>query len=303
MSEKILIDNTLFTKAIIFASSYHRNQVRKGSDTPYILHPLEVMQNLYLMGASKALMIAGLLHDTVEDTEATLEDINNTFGPEIMSLVASHTEMHKELPWHRRKEQALADCSKATKEEQMLVLADKLANIRSMSRDYQSCGETLWERFNKGFKDQAWYYHGGVRSLQQLENYPETATYYLEFKELVYNLFGEPEAYICEADLENQELVIAETKESYVTLNIEENCLTLHGDEFGSSDIGSDSYEYSIALDTENTHHLLLQIRKDFGQEITLKDIFKRQLCVDGRYFSFLRYCEKNNITFLMESF
>ncbi len=303
MQDTNLSNNVLFTKAITFATQRHQGQFRKGTAIPYIIHPLEVMHNLFLMEASISLMIAGLLHDTVEDTETTLEELHQSFGAEITALVASHTEMNKELPWRKRKEQALAACAKATKEEQMLVLADKLANIRAMVRDFKQCGDELWERFNKGFKDQAWYYHGGVKALKQLENYPNTTNYYLEFKSLVYELFGEPEAYVDATDLENQELIIAETKENFVSIIIDNGKLTLYGEEFGSSDIGSDSYEYSIALDFENTNHLLLQIRKDFGQEEILKNIFKTHLCIDGRYFTFLRYCEKHKIKYLMESF
>jgi len=303
MTELELQENALLNEAIIYATKCHAKQLRKGTDIPYIVHPLEVMHILFLMQADKALLAAGVLHDVAEDTNATLEDIAAEFNQEIAALVASHTEMHKELPWQYRKKQALEDCFKANKREQMLVLADKLSNIRAMTRNFAELGDKLWLRFNRGPKEQAWYYHGGVKALAKLAEYPDTAPFYAEFKELVYALFGEPEVVIFEEDLIDQELVIAETKENYVTVKIASGALALNGEEFGSSDIGSDSYEYSISLDQSNTNKLLLQVRKDFGQAILLKDIFKNNICINGRYFSFLRYCDKYDIKYNMESF
>lgn len=297
------INNSLLSQAIIYATNAHLEQKRKGTELPYIVHPLEVMQNLLVMDADIPLLCAGVLHDVVEDTDKTLEDIEQNFGQEIKSLVASHTETNKSLPWKERKVQALAHCAQATKAEQMLVLADKLSNIRAMCRDYAKVGVELWKRFNKGPKEQAWYYHGGVKALSKLATYPDTEASYTEFKELVYQLFGEPEAYINDSDLEEQEITVADNKETLVTVLISYGALTLNGEEFGSSDIGSDSYEYSIALDPQQTEKLLLQLRKEFGQELSLKEIFQKHICIDGRYFTFLRYCEKHQIKYLMDTF
>ena len=179
----------MLNDAIAFAVEKHRNGLRKGTRMPYIVHPLEVMHNLLLMGADKKLMAAGVLHDTVEDTDATLEIIAEKFGHEIASLVASHTEEDKSLPWKRRKEIALEHLSHASKREQMLVLADKLSNMRAIARDYESIGEKLWERFNKGKADQAWYYSSGVKALEALSGYADTCLLYGEFETLVKKVF------------------------------------------------------------------------------------------------------------------
>ena len=184
-----LDENKMLNDAIAFAVEKHRNGLRKGTRMPYIVHPLEVMHNLLLMGADKKLMAAGVLHDTVEDTDATLEIIAEKFGHEIASLVASHTEEDKSLPWKRRKEIALEHLSHASKREQMLVLADKLSNMRAIARDYESIGEKLWERFNKGKADQAWYYSSGVKALEALSGYADTCLLYGEFETLVKKVF------------------------------------------------------------------------------------------------------------------
>ena len=86
-----LVENDMLNNAIVYAVEKHRNGLRKGTKMPYIVHPLEVMHNLMLMGADKNLMTAGVLHDTVEDTDATLEEIAAKFGADVAALVSSHT--------------------------------------------------------------------------------------------------------------------------------------------------------------------------------------------------------------------
>lgn len=183
-------DNYLLTEAIQFATYWHREGLRKGTDMPYIVHPLEVMHNLYLMGADKKLMAAGVLHDVVEDTPVTIQMIQEIFGKEVAILVDSHTEHNKELPWEERKCIALTELACSPQRVQMLVLADKLANIRAMNRDYKVVGVDLWKRFNRGKDKQAWYYHRGAHALSKLANNEATAPAYQEFCSLVEQLFG-----------------------------------------------------------------------------------------------------------------
>ena len=80
LSEAELLENEMLTNAIAYAVEMHKGGLRKGTNIPYIVHPLEVMHILFEMGADKKLMAAGVLHDTVEDTKATLEDIEERFG-------------------------------------------------------------------------------------------------------------------------------------------------------------------------------------------------------------------------------
>ena len=186
-----LAENELLNNAIAFAVEKHKNGLRKGTKMPYIVHPMEVMHNLMLMGADKNLMAAGVLHDTVEDTDATLEEIAEKFGKDVASLVASHTEKDKSLPWKKRKDIALEHLKHANKREQMLVLADKLSNMRAIARDYDKIQDKLWERFNRGKEDQAWYYGKGAEALMKLGKYEDTKSLYWEFIKLVELVFNE----------------------------------------------------------------------------------------------------------------
>lgn len=191
LTEAEVLENELLNDAIAYAVKMHKDGLRKGTNIPYIVHPLEVMNILLLMKADKKLMATGVLHDTVEDTEATLENIAKYFGEEVADLVASHTEQNKNLPWRERKEIALDHLEKANEREKMLVLADKLSNIRAMARDYDAVGDKLWERFNQGKEQQTWYYNKAKEALLELKTNPCVAPFYHEFTELVDYVFSE----------------------------------------------------------------------------------------------------------------
>lgn len=176
-------------EACKYAAEKHLNQKRKGKNVPYIVHPLEVMVILYRMGADVELIAAGVLHDTVEDTDATIEDIKTMFGDDVAELVAAHTE-DKSLVWEERKELSCKELINAPKRLQMLVLADKLSNIREMAQDIAKDGDELWKRFKRGKDAQKWYYELGVDCLKGMSKYNNTKWAYDEFKTLVTKVFG-----------------------------------------------------------------------------------------------------------------
>ena len=183
-------DNALLNKAIIYAVEKHSGQLRKGTHIPYIVHPMEVMAILNEMRAGMTVMIAGVLHDTIEDTSATVDDIINNFGEDVAELVASHTE-DKSKTWFQRKSAGLEHLREGSFELKCLVLADKLSNIRNMARDARIEGEEYWDRFNAPKEKQAWYYYGAADALKELANYEYTKTRYEEFRSLVEETFGE----------------------------------------------------------------------------------------------------------------
>ena len=172
-----LAENELLNDAITYAATMHRSGLRKGMTMPYIVHPLEVMHILEVMTGDKYLMAAGVLHDVVEDTSATLEDVYARFGDDIGALVEGHTEKHKEDPWEKRKEEALAHLAKADAREQKLVLADKLANMRAIAHDYAKYGENLWQRFKRG-KDAADAYYEQGKKYEMNDEQEKAVTYY-----------------------------------------------------------------------------------------------------------------------------
>lgn len=148
-----------YFEAIDFAEKAHWGQYRKGNRIPYIIHPLSVMEILIRNNAKEEVVIAGILHDVVEDTNYTLDDINEKFGDEVAKLVECASELEKNLPWEQRKQHTI-DFLQTVKDKDILYLicADKLHNVTSMKADYEKIGDELWTKFKHGREKQKWYY-------------------------------------------------------------------------------------------------------------------------------------------------
>lgn len=159
-------------QALIAASKSHRDQCRKNSDIPYITHPVTVGMMLMKAGYDDDIVAAGILHDTVEDTHLTLMDIQREFGPRIAKIVEGCSEPNKSLPWKERKEHTIEFLRTANEEIRVVACADKLHNIRSIVQDHEQIGDSVWDRFNAGKDQQAWYYTNIVESLGYLSSFP-----------------------------------------------------------------------------------------------------------------------------------
>ena len=155
----------LVEEAILYATVMHQGKVRKRKNIPVILHSLEVAQILSTLTEDREIIAAGILHDIVEDTNGTMDEIRLRFGDRVALLVDSETEIFfpdedREKSWKRRKQQSLLKLKDSTDTGvKMLWLADKLANIRSLARDFSENGESVWSYFHQ--KDPAmhcWYY-------------------------------------------------------------------------------------------------------------------------------------------------
>ena len=183
----------IFDEAIIFATKAHSGAFRKGTSIPYITHPIEAAAIVATMTNNKNVLAAAVLHDTIEDTDATINDIKEIFGEEVARLVATESENKRDnLPsgstWKIRKQETLDHLKDATEEEKMITLGDKLSNIRAIYRDYFTIGDKLWERFNQKDKNQhAWYYKTIAERLSDLSD----SFAYQEYVELVNKVFGE----------------------------------------------------------------------------------------------------------------
>lgn len=183
-------------EAICFATACHAGQVRKLANTPYILHPLEVASIIGTITNDEDTMIAGLLHDTVEDCGLDPKVIREKFGARVAALVQCETEdklsdRPPEETWVQRKAESLL-ILKTTKDLSVKImwLGDKLSNIRSFHREYMKVGDAVWQPLNqKDPKMQAWYYKTIAKYLSELG---DTAAY-KEYTEHVNAMFGEEE--------------------------------------------------------------------------------------------------------------
>ena len=126
----------------------NKNTHRKSSTIPYIVHPLDVASPLMKNNAPNHVVIAGLLHDVVEDEDYTLSDIRDEFGDEVATLVDGAFEPEELInadegtskTWPERKAHTIDFIKNADRDMKLLSCADKLANIRDIIRDYDRAG-------------------------------------------------------------------------------------------------------------------------------------------------------------------
>ena len=187
------IDTTLVTRAVIFAAQAHDGAVRKGTSIPYIVHPMEAAAIAAGLTDDPEVIAAAVLHDTVEDTTTTLDQIEAAFGPRVAELVEAESEDKRENQkaedtWELRKQETIDHLQQCTdRDVKILALADKLSNLRAIRRDYLAVGDELWDRFHQKDPEKiGWYYRSFVGACAELDGMPA----YAEYKELVEKVFG-----------------------------------------------------------------------------------------------------------------
>ena len=183
----------LVSEAIAFAVKAHDGMRRKKSASPYILHPMEAAVIVGTMTDDQHLIAAAALHDVVEDAGITIREIEERFGNRVRELVQSETEDKRadqppEETWRIRKEESLTVLKNTDDIGVLMVwLGDKLANMRSIYRDWKVEGDAMWQRFNqKNVDEQAWYYRSIVKLTERLSD----TSAWLEYKTLTELVFG-----------------------------------------------------------------------------------------------------------------
>jgi (p)ppGpp synthase/HD superfamily hydrolase len=156
----------LVEAALLFAARAHDGQRRKGTDMPYIVHPVGVMLALVQAGETDPeLLAAALLHDTVEDTGVSLAQLREHFGERVARIVEGCSEPDKSDTWEHRKQHTVSYLRTAPRDTLLVSAADKLNNVLSMRADHAELGERLWSRFKRGRAETAWYYRAVTDSL------------------------------------------------------------------------------------------------------------------------------------------
>lgn len=181
-------DTAFFDKAVVFATQAHSGSERRGKGYPYLIHPMEAVSIVASITNDPEMLVAALLHDTVEDTEVTLDQIRREFGDRVADLVAHETApLPDEMPWRTRKEAQLALLAHAPYDSKVVAIGDKLSNMRALAADYKVLGDLLWKRFHapNGKEDIAWYYRSLAGVLSELNG---TAAFQ-EFERLIEETF------------------------------------------------------------------------------------------------------------------
>ena len=185
------LDSTLLDRAIVFAVRAHAGTERRGKGFPYIVHPMEAVEIAATMTPDQEVLAAAVLHDTVEDTDVTIEQIRSEFGERVASFVATESdEPHQRLDsvenWRARKQAAINRIARASRDAKIVALGDKLSNMRAIARDYADQGDRLWNLFHsKNPKDHEWHYRGLADALSELRD----TVAYKEFETLINQVF------------------------------------------------------------------------------------------------------------------
>jgi len=190
MANKFM-DTDLLDRAIVFAVKAHHNSERRGKGFPYIVHPMEAVEIVATITPDQELLAAAALHDTIEDTDVTMEQIRAGFGDRIANLVQAESDrivegVSEEESWRDRKQAAIDQLAAASHDAKIVAMGDKLSNMRAIWRDYQVKGDELWKIFHVTDKSlHEWHYRGLAASLSELSD----TFAYKEFVRLIDEVF------------------------------------------------------------------------------------------------------------------
>jgi (p)ppGpp synthase/HD superfamily hydrolase len=161
-----------FESALVYANQLHANQVRKGSNVPYISHLLSVAALVLEDGGTEEEAIAALLHDAIEDQGGakTREEIRQKFGEKVVAIVngCTDSEVIPKPPWKERKQRYIKHISEASLEVRRVSLADKLHNARSILADWYRIGEAVWDKFKGAKEGTLWFYRSFIAAQQEV---------------------------------------------------------------------------------------------------------------------------------------
>jgi GTP pyrophosphokinase len=152
-------------EALDYAADAHRDQIRKGTDIPYLAHPIGVCSLTLDYGGDEDQAIGALLHDVIEDCgEAHGPSIRAQFGDRVADIVIGCTDGTADAsgvkpPWRARKEAFLRHLQHADEGMLLVSACDKLHNARAIGADRRVEGDRVFERFTASRADTLWYYN------------------------------------------------------------------------------------------------------------------------------------------------
>ena len=165
-------------KAKEFAINAHKGQIRKSDkEKPMIIHPINVADILSEYGFDDNVVAAGYLHDVIEDTKYTKEDLLKAFNEDILSLVLGDTEKDKSLSWEERKIETINIVKDLDLRHKSIVCADKISNLEDMRIIFETRGEKDFSAFKRGYEKQKWYYTEVYNSLIYNEDLQQESFY------------------------------------------------------------------------------------------------------------------------------
>lgn len=186
------MNTALFDKAAKFAIKAHADSERRGKGFPYVIHVMEAAEIVASITNDQELLAAAMLHDVVEDTDVTEEEIRKEFGDRIADLVAGESDPVFEgesvyESWKKRKEFAISRLANESRDGKIIALGDKLSNMRAIARDFNEKGDALWDIFHAPDPHlHEWHYRELARAMEELSD----TEAYKEFIRLIDETFS-----------------------------------------------------------------------------------------------------------------
>lgn len=162
-------------KAISVSAEKHLGQKRKNTGKPFVVHPFSVAFILSEYTKDEDLIVAGLLHDVLEDTKGyTFLDMKKDFGLRVAEIVRELSEDKApygikipKLTWKLRKSRALQVLKNSNQDVMIVCAADKIHNLRSIEKNYKEQGNKIWKKFNASPEKKFWYYEEVIKILKK----------------------------------------------------------------------------------------------------------------------------------------
>ena len=170
------LNTELLDRAIIFAVKAHAGTERRGKGFPYIVHPMEAVEIVATITPDQELLAAAALHDVIEDTDISADELRAEFGDRIANLVVAESDVFpegisEEDSWRARKQAARDRLAAAPRDAKIVAMGDKLSNMRAIARDYAVKGDELRKIFHAPDpSDHEWHYRGLANSLRDLKD-------------------------------------------------------------------------------------------------------------------------------------
>ena len=183
------LETSFFDEAVRFAVEAHHGTERRGKGYPYIIHPMEAAAIVATMTNDQEMLAAAVLHDTIEDTDVTIEQIRELFGDRVAELVQHETApLDESLTWREKKTAQLKQLADAPHDSKIVALGDKFSNMSGIALDYRQIGDEVWKRFHapNGKPDVEWYYRSLADAMSELSY----TLAYQEYVKLLEEVFG-----------------------------------------------------------------------------------------------------------------
>ncbi len=166
----------IIDKAARIAVMAHKDQIRKGDNLPYIIHPFMVTLKLQKYNFSDTIIAAALVHDVIEDSDYPAEKLKEELGDDVLEIVKAVTN-DDSLIWEEKKKKYIETVRNGPEGAKAVAVADKIHNLESLFMAYESQGPAIWKKFNRGKDKKIWFETLVLKMLKETWKHPLISEY------------------------------------------------------------------------------------------------------------------------------